>query len=63
MKKKKVAILGATGIIGQRLVQMLSDHPWFYINSLIASPEKDKKLYFESVNWKLETKIPEDIMK
>jgi aspartate-semialdehyde dehydrogenase len=48
MSKIPVAILGATGIVGQRFVQLLQDHPWFEISSLVASNRSAGKTYRES---------------
>jgi len=59
MKKIPVTILGATGTVGQRLIQLLSPHPFFEIVSLAASERSAGKRYDEVVQWKLETPIPE----
>jgi aspartate-semialdehyde dehydrogenase len=56
--KIKVAILGATGMVGQRFVQLLRDHPWFEISALAASERSIGKPYAEAVRWKLDTPIP-----
>jgi aspartate-semialdehyde dehydrogenase len=56
--KIKVAILGATGMVGQRFVQLLQDHPWFEISALAASERSIGKPYAEAVRWKLDTPIP-----
>jgi aspartate-semialdehyde dehydrogenase len=61
--KIKVAILGATGAVGQRFVQLLENHPWFEIAALAASERSAGKTYEEAVNWKLETSIPERVRK
>ncbi|MEE8380798.1 MAG: aspartate-semialdehyde dehydrogenase [Thermodesulfobacteriota bacterium] len=60
MEKIKVGILGATGMVGQRFIQLLEDHPWFEISELAASERSAGKPYEESVDgrWKLETPIP-----
>ena len=60
MEKTKVGILGATGMVGQRFIQLLEDHPWFEISELAASERSAGKPYEESVDgrWKLETPIP-----
>ncbi|MBI2327797.1 aspartate-semialdehyde dehydrogenase [Candidatus Curtissbacteria bacterium] len=63
MKKIKVGILGATGAVGQRLVQLLTNHPWFEINSLCASEKSAGKPYGDIVNWKISTGIPGEIAK
>ena len=61
MEKIKVGILGATGMVGQRFIQLLEDHPWFEIGDLAASERSAGKSYEEAVSgrWKLETPIPE----
>ncbi|MDP2671675.1 MAG: aspartate-semialdehyde dehydrogenase [bacterium] len=58
MSKIKVGILGATGNVGQRFVQLLSDHPWFEIANLCASEKSAGKPYKEVVNWKVSASIP-----
>jgi len=60
MEKIKVGILGATGMVGQRFIQSLEDHPWFEISELAASERSAGKPYEEAVSgrWKLETLIP-----
>ena len=61
MEKTKVGILGATGMVGQRFIQLLENHPWFEIGDLAASERSAAKPYEEAVSgrWKLETPIPE----
>lgn len=54
-----VAILGATGIVGQRLVAMLADHPFFEAAELIASDRSAGRPYGESVDWRLPGCVPE----
>ena len=63
MEKIKVGILGATGMVGQRFIQLLEDHPWFEISELAASERSAGKPYEEAVDgrWKLETPIPAKI--
>jgi aspartate-semialdehyde dehydrogenase len=62
LKKIDVSILGCTGTVGQRLVEMLSNHPWFNIVSIAASERSSGKTYKEAaVNWYLPEDIPEDI--
>lgn len=58
---KKLAILGATGLVGQRLVQLLSDHPIFEISALAASDNSSGKKYIEAVHWHLNTPIPDKV--
>lgn len=61
MSKIKVGVLGATGAVGQRFIQLLADHPWFEISALGASERSAGKPYHEAVNWKMDTDIPESI--
>lgn len=61
MKKIKTAILGATGTVGQRMIQMLEHHPWFEIGALAASENSTGKTYREAAHWQLESEIPENI--
>lgn len=56
--KIPVGILGATGIVGQRFVQMLEHHPWFEVAWLAASDRSAGKPYVESARWRLKTPIP-----
>ncbi len=62
-KKLKVAILGATGMVGQRFVTLLEDHPWFEVAAVAASPRSAGKTYSEAVEgrWKMDTPIPEAV--
>lgn len=57
--RMKVAILGATGIVGQRFVQLLHAHPWFEIASLAASEQSVGKTYDEACRWRLSNPMPE----
>jgi aspartate-semialdehyde dehydrogenase len=54
----KIGILGATGVIGQRFIQLLENHPWFEIAWLAASDKSSGKTYGEAARWKLETPLP-----
>lgn len=60
MEKIKVGILGATGMVGQRFIQLLENHPWFEISALAASERSAGKSYAEAIagRWKLDTSIP-----
>ncbi len=60
-KRIRVGILGATGAVGQRFVQMLADHPWFEIGVLTASERSVGKPYAEAARWILDTPIPEQV--
>ena len=57
--KWKVAILGATGLVGQRFLQLLENHPWFEVSTLAASEQSVGKPYRDAVNWLLDTPLPE----
>ncbi len=61
MERRKVGILGATGMVGQRFIQLLSDHPWFEIAWLAASERSAGKTYGEACRWKLDTSLPAHI--
>src|SRR5499433_2337147 len=57
-KKFRAGVLGATGIVGQRLVQLLAGHPWFELAELGASERSSGKKYSEAVKWHLNEPIP-----
>src|SRR6201992_9711 len=57
----KIGILGATGVIGQRFIQLLEGHPWFEVTWLAASDKSSGKPYGEAAKWKLETPLPSHI--
>jgi aspartate-semialdehyde dehydrogenase len=57
-KKWRAGVLGATGIVGQRLVRLLSEHPWFELTEVAASERSSGRSYAEAVRWHLETPIP-----
>jgi aspartate-semialdehyde dehydrogenase len=59
--KIPVGILGATGIVGQRFVQMLEHHPWFEVTWLAASDRSEGRPYGEAARWKLKTAIPSKV--
>src|SRR5271169_2423705 len=65
MSKQKipVGILGATGVVGQRFIQLLEDHPWFEVAWLAASDRSEGKAYEDAVRWRLKTPIPDHIRK
>src|SRR4030065_1946270 len=58
---RKVAILGATGMVGQRLIQLLQGHPWFKIEVLAASERSAGKKYRDACNWVMESDLPKEI--
>lgn len=61
MTKTPVAVLGATGMVGQRFVQLLADHPWFEADSLTASDRSVGKRYREAAKWYLHPPMPEEV--
>lgn len=61
VQKIPVAVLGATGSVGQKFIQILEDHPWFEITALTASDRNTGKSYEEAVDWYLPSPIPESI--
>lgn len=61
MSKIKVAILGATGTVGQRFIQLLENHPWFEVSELLASTRSAGRTYLEAVSWKLDSEIPNSV--
>lgn len=56
-----VAILGATGAVGQRFIQLLEGHPWFRVAAVVASERSAGKSYGEAVNWVLTGAPPADV--
>ena len=63
MKKLKVGVLGATGMVGQNYISLLDNHPWFEVNYVVASPKSAGKKYSEAVAgmWHMKNDIPENI--
>ena len=63
--KLKVGILGGTGMVGQRFIALLEDHPWFEVTTIAASPRSAGKTYEEAVGgrWKMDTPMPEAVKK
>jgi aspartate-semialdehyde dehydrogenase len=59
--KLPIGILGATGMVGQRFIQLLEEHPWFEITWLAASDRSSGKTYREAAKWRLDTPLPERI--
>lgn len=62
-KKLKVGILGATGMVGQRFISLLENHPWFEVTAVAASPRSAGKTYEEAVGgrWKMDSQMPEAV--
>lgn len=63
MIKIKCALLGGTGIVGQRFVKMLSDHPFFELSLIIASEKNENRQYGTAVHWMIEGDIPSVVKK
>ena len=61
MKKKSVAILGATGTVGQKCIELLQDHPWFEVTELVASERSAGRRYADVVKWRQQTPIPSTV--
>jgi aspartate-semialdehyde dehydrogenase len=57
-RKWRAGVLGATGVVGQRLVQLLAAHPWFELTEVAASERTSGRTYAEAVNWHLDGPIP-----
>jgi aspartate-semialdehyde dehydrogenase len=57
-KKLRAGVLGATGLVGQRIVSLLTDHPWFELTEVAASERSSGKTYAEAVRWHLDAPIP-----
>lgn len=64
-QKLRVGILGATGMVGQRFIALLENHPWFEVVTVAASPRSAGKTYEEAVGgrWKMDTPMPEAVKK
>jgi aspartate-semialdehyde dehydrogenase len=60
-RKIPIGILGATGVVGQRFIQMLEHHPWFEATWLAASDRSEGKAYGDAARWRLKTPIPSAI--
>ena len=63
MQKLKAGVVGATGMVGQRFVTLLQDHPYFELTALVASPRSAGKTYREAVGerWKMKNPMPEAV--
>ena len=64
-EKLRVGILGGTGMVGQRFISLLENHPWFEVTTIAASPRSAGKTYEEAVGdrWKMTTPMPEAVKK
>ena len=65
MKQFKVGVVGATGMVGQRFVTLLENHPWFHVTALAASARSAGKTYEDAVgsHWMMHTPMPENVRK
>ncbi len=61
MKKRKVGVLGATGMVGQRFIESLVGHPWFDLTLLAASSRSAGKKYIDAAKWYLNSEIPAEV--
>ncbi len=61
MSRIPVAILGATGTVGQKFVRLLADHPWFEITQVAASVDRNGKRYGDEVRWRETTPLPASV--
>src|SRR5882762_5038886 len=61
MKKLRAGILGATGVVGQRFIQLLEDHPQFEVTALAASDRSQGKTYAEACTWRLPGEMPDHV--
>src|SRR5258707_2199001 len=60
-RKLRVGILGATGVVGQRFIQLLEPHPQFEVTALAASDRSQGKTYAEACTWRLPGEMPERV--
>ena len=65
MEKFKVGVIGCTGMVGQRFVTLMENHPWFQLTAVAASPRSAGKTYEEAVGsrWAMDTPMPEEATK
>ena len=63
MEKIKVAVIGATGAVGQVFMWMLSNHPWFELSYVTASAARVGQEYAQTVHWVMPFEMPEEIKK
>jgi len=61
--KLRVGVLGATGMVGQRFIQIIANHPWFEVTTVAASPRSAGKTYAQAVEgrWKMDQPIPDSV--
>jgi len=61
MSKLKAAVLGATGMVGQKFIQLLEGHPWFEVTAVAASERSQSKRYSEAARWLLAGRMPPEV--
>ena len=63
MKQYKVGIIGATGMVGQRFITLMENHPWFNLTVVAASPRSAGKKYSDAVGskWAMDCDIPDSV--
>lgn len=61
MSRIPVGVLGATGTVGQRFIELLADHPWFEVTALAASDRSAGQRYAEACHWLLSTPMPDAV--
>ena len=61
MAKRRVGILGATGTVGQRVIHLLRNHPYFEVTALAASDRSEGKRFVDACNWKLPFEMPDAV--
>src|SRR5215475_8206286 len=61
MQKLDVAVLGATGAVGQRFIELLEHHPWFRVAEVIGSSRSAGQAYGEITNWVLDGSVPDSV--
>src|SRR5262245_8621806 len=61
MSKTPVAVLGATGAVGQRFIQLLAGHPWFEVVEVAASERSAGRTYREACRWRLPRALPDEV--
>jgi len=60
-QRRTVAVLGATGTVGQRFISLLADHPWFTLTALTTSDRSAGKRFADAVHWHLPTPMPDSV--
>ncbi len=60
-QRRTVAVLGATGMVGQRFISLLAGHPWFTLTALTTSERSAGKRYADAVSWKLAAPMPDSV--